>query len=485
MPSAKSILTGLCSLLAIAMWVTADAPRAANTPALTARDYVEIQQLANSYAYALDTGANQGRMYADLFTADGIFGRAKGRDDLIKLAWQHMPEQGPQYGKHFIQNHVIESTPNGIIGKQYLVDMMFDDTGRSGVVSAAGVYHDEYMKAPEGWRFKVRRFVASKAGPQAAPIEPTLQIELQPLVDPSNRSGSTKTTLTSEDYLEIQELVNRYPYALDTGAGNGRMYGNLFTADGVFGRLTGREAITKMAWEHMPEQGPRYAKHFLANHVIHATGDEVTGREYVLVLAVGEGGKATSITTGGLYEDVYEKTPSGWRFKSRRFAGTKAPFQPNLPVLPPSGSQVEGALRGGSNSLSALDHLQIRQLVSETAYAIDSGTQNGQLYADLFTSDGVFKAEGRQYRGATELAELARRERQPGTLHIISNHLITASPSGATGKSYLGEVSLGDGGQPKRVVGGGHFEDEYVRTPRGWRVKARTYYPSKTGTIAQ
>ena len=43
---------------------------------LAAQDILEIQQLVANYSYALDTAADNGYMYADLFTADGAFGRS-------------------------------------------------------------------------------------------------------------------------------------------------------------------------------------------------------------------------------------------------------------------------------------------------------------------------------------------------------------------------------------------------------------------------
>jgi hypothetical protein len=68
-------------------------------PALSAADYQEIAQLTNRYAYGIDTCANNGYDYADVFTPDGEFidknsdagfkagGRvlAKGREALATL----------------------------------------------------------------------------------------------------------------------------------------------------------------------------------------------------------------------------------------------------------------------------------------------------------------------------------------------------------------------------------------------------------------
>ena len=49
------------------------AVRAQQKPALTALDYIEIQQLANRYAQAIDSCSNNGYDYADLYTPDGEF----------------------------------------------------------------------------------------------------------------------------------------------------------------------------------------------------------------------------------------------------------------------------------------------------------------------------------------------------------------------------------------------------------------------------
>ena len=60
---------------------------------LTAADYVEIQQLVSRYGYAVDTHADNGYAYADLFTVDGMFGKTKGRDALAELREIHAEGQ--------------------------------------------------------------------------------------------------------------------------------------------------------------------------------------------------------------------------------------------------------------------------------------------------------------------------------------------------------------------------------------------------------
>jgi SnoaL-like protein len=45
------------------------------------------------------------------------------------------------------------------------------------------------------------------------------------------------------------------------------------------------------------------------------------------------------------------------------------------------------------STLSALDYFEIQQLVAKYARAIDTCSNNGYDYADLFTADGVFASE--------------------------------------------------------------------------------------------
>src|SRR5439155_2473619 len=78
---------------------TVPAQQKPNVSTLTAGDYVEIQQLVARYAYAVDTHADNGYAYADLFAPDGVFGgktkgREKGREALADLARNTQKERG-------------------------------------------------------------------------------------------------------------------------------------------------------------------------------------------------------------------------------------------------------------------------------------------------------------------------------------------------------------------------------------------------------
>ncbi|PWT80060.1 MAG: hypothetical protein C5B57_12810, partial [Blastocatellia bacterium] len=105
MPQPKFVSIFLLSLIVLA---PAGALTQGRAPSLTAMDYIEIQQLVARYPYALDTHADNGYMYADLFTPDGTFGTTKGREALAALARSTQPEKsGPAATRHFLTNVII------------------------------------------------------------------------------------------------------------------------------------------------------------------------------------------------------------------------------------------------------------------------------------------------------------------------------------------------------------------------------------------
>lgn len=147
-------------------------------PTLTALDYIEIQQLVAQYPFALDTGAEHGYMYADLFAPDGSFGKAKGREALAALAWQHRAGQGPNYTRQFVSNLVIKPAAEGAVGRAYVTAIEFGDGKKPGVVEFGGHYEDVFVRTSAGWRFKTRTFIRSQPGqandgPSAPQTRPT------------------------------------------------------------------------------------------------------------------------------------------------------------------------------------------------------------------------------------------------------------------------------------------------------------------------
>ncbi len=179
--------TRIRSLVVVAVAVVAgflagragDSGTAAAQPgALSALDYQEITQLINRYAYGIDTCANNGYDYANLFTSDGVFvdrnsdagfaagGRvlAQGREALAtlvgggsrgcatKLVWTDW--------SHLMLNHEITPSAEGATGRVYLVQLGMDGPGS---VARHGGYEDVYVRTPEGWRIQSRTHVRNKA----------------------------------------------------------------------------------------------------------------------------------------------------------------------------------------------------------------------------------------------------------------------------------------------------------------------------------
>ena len=56
------------------------------------------------------------------------------------------------------------------------------------------------------------------------------------------------------------------------------------------------------------------------------------------------------------------------------------------------------------------------------------------------------------------------------------NPVITPSPEGATGRTYLVQLEMRGPGTVDRHGG---YEDVFVRTPEGWRIKTRTHVRNK------
>ena len=160
----------------------------------------------------------------------------------------------------------------------------------------------------------------------------------------------------------------------------------------------------------------------------------------------------------------------------------------SLPVLPAQREAPSPTQGDGAASLSALDRIEIQQLVRKYAWALDSGDNYGYTFADLFTPDSVFVgtnqgSDGRSYQGRDQLAALARGGTRGATQqsHFTMNHVITPTSGGASGRVYVVIVDVGIVGKPNAVNHGGHCDDVYEKTSVGWRFKKRTYWESQVG----
>jgi hypothetical protein len=155
-------------------------------------------------------------------------------------------------------------------------------------------------------------------------------------------------------------------------------------------------------------------------------------------------------------------------------------------------SAALGAQQPSSASLTLTpqDYSDIQQLYARSAHGLDYAIDNGNVYAGVFTLDGVFvDTDGTIYQGREQLAEFARAwglphsQRAPmNTRHSLYNVRIDPAPEGATGianfasgKAYVVVSRAADAGHPVMVIDAGQYHDSLVRTAEGWRIKKRVF----------
>jgi hypothetical protein len=154
---------------------------------------------------------------------------------------------------------------------------------------------------------------------------------------PAQAQESAKPTLTPADYIEIQQLVARYAHAIDTCSNNGYDYADLYVPDGQYSnsrsktKWIGRERLAEAAGggkngcKKLQTENAR--SHTITNLVIDPAPEGATGKSYLVYPGVrGQHSDADHSGHVGGYQDVYVKTPAGWRFKSRIHV-----FPPDIP----------------------------------------------------------------------------------------------------------------------------------------------------------
>jgi hypothetical protein len=164
--------------------------------------------------------------------------------------------------------------------------------------------------------------------------------------------------LSSDDRLEIQEVIHRYAWALDTG--DVECFVDCFSPDGVLiwdafetpDRYEGAEALRRFAafLRDLPTSAGR--QHMVGNTLIEGQGDEARASSYVVVFARGgEGPHLVGVM--GWYEDLLSRSDRGWRIRERvirdwsgpilaRFAGQSGArvSRPRPAVLAPLASPL-------------------------------------------------------------------------------------------------------------------------------------------------
>lgn len=115
---------------------------------------------------------------------------------------------------------------------------------------------------------------------------------------------------------------------------------------------------------------------------------------------------------------------------------------------------------------------EITDLYARYSHAFDDG--DGEAVARLFTVDGVFARAGTDpVEGRESIAALVVAAAGRGMRHIVSNILVEPTGSGARGQAYVLVLIVG-ASEPAAF---GRYDDEFVHTPEGWRIRLRRFTP--------
>jgi len=122
-------------------------------------------------------------------------------------------------------------------------------------------------------------------------------------------STSAAGTLTTQDYIDIEQNYSRYYQTIDSGDAEG--WANTFTDDGEFNGTKGRAALM----ESRKKAGPSKTRHVVSNLVITPTAEGAKGSLYVFIFDPQE--VPVKINSYSRYDDTLVKTPKGWRFRTK------------------------------------------------------------------------------------------------------------------------------------------------------------------------
>jgi ketosteroid isomerase-like protein len=136
------------------------------------------ERLMVDYAWYVDTG--HAARIADLFTPDGLWegadgGRMEGAD-AIRRAMAGRQGLTRRTSMHVCTNlRVTLDGPDDATGSCYLLNVRHDDQGEAQLPAPAkvpkltGIYHDRFVRTPEGWRIAHLRFELRFLRPRSRP----------------------------------------------------------------------------------------------------------------------------------------------------------------------------------------------------------------------------------------------------------------------------------------------------------------------------
>jgi uncharacterized protein (TIGR02246 family) len=125
------------------------------------------------------------------------------------------------------------------------------------------------------------------------------------------------------------------------------------------------------------------------------------------------------------------------------------------------------------------DELEIRNLVAALAHMADRAPDSElPQYAALFTEDAHWQMPGAERQGRDEILAGARERRAggtqgpgSGTRHVVGAQRVDVDGDRARSEACF--LLVADTGATPRIGVVGHYVDQLVRTPEGWRLARR------------
>ena len=140
-----------------------------------------------------------------------------------------------------------------------------------------------------------------------------------------------------------------------------------------------------------------------------------------------------------------------------------------------AGALFASRSEGAAPKLTGADIAEIQNLYAQYNQAWDF--RDVDLYLSAYADDGVFvTGAGERHAGRPALKKyltdaFAQSVNGNATHNNTSIH-ITPTPEGAKGRGYWYVVNVL--AQPPVFMGTGHYNDTFVKTADGWRIKSRT-----------
>ena len=143
---------------------------------------------------------------------------------------------------------------------------------------------------------------------------------------------------------------------------------------------------------------------------------------------------------------------------------------------------AQGENQAGLTPLSGTDYEEIRELYAR--YNQGSDFRDAELFLSAFAEDAIMTREGRDIVGMAALrADRARRYQgetgDVGRRHVNGSFIIQPTKEGASSQAYY--ILLDVTARPPTMIGSGYYEDTFVRTPLGWRIKHRKLFMDGDG----